>query len=90
MNERRRIFYSGRVQGVGFRYTTQATAKDFRVFGWVRNLPEGRVELLAEGEPQEVTAFLARIDEIMGRNIHAREEFHEAATGEFSSFTVAY
>jgi len=59
----RHVFYEGRVQGVGFRYTVRYLAKGFDVIGWVRNLPDGRVELLAGGEPSEVEGFLAAIAE---------------------------
>jgi acylphosphatase len=51
------IFYSGRVQGVGFRYTARSVASGFEVTGTVRNLPDGRVELLAEGSRDELDAF---------------------------------
>ncbi len=51
------ILYSGSVQGVGFRYTVKATASGFEVTGTVRNLPDGQVELLAEGDKQELEAF---------------------------------
>ena len=54
---RLRIFYSGRVQGVGFRYTAKTVAAGFEVTGGVRNLPDGRVELVAEGERAELEAF---------------------------------
>ncbi len=57
----RQVFYEGRVQGVGFRYTVRRIATGFDIAGWVRNLPDGRVELLAAGEPDEVTAFLQAI-----------------------------
>jgi acylphosphatase len=56
-----RIFYSGTVQGVGFRYTTKAVAAGFEVMGTVRNLPDGRVELIAEGARAELEAFRAAI-----------------------------
>lgn len=59
----RHVFYEGRVQGVGFRYTVRYLAKGFEVLGWVRNLPDGRVELLAGGEPGEVDGFLEAIEE---------------------------
>ena len=57
----RHVFYEGRVQGVGFRYTTRRIATGFEVAGWVRNLPDGRVEMLAAGESDELEAFLQAI-----------------------------
>jgi len=87
---RRRVFYSGRVQGVGFRFTAQHTARDFPVAGWVRNLPDGRVELVAEGDKKEVDAFLARLAEIMGRYIQSCESVEEESTGEFSGFEIRH
>ena len=55
--KRMQIFYSGRVQGVGFRYTVKSAAAGFEVTGSVRNLRDGRVELLAEGSKDELEAF---------------------------------
>ncbi len=57
----RHLFYEGRVQGVGFRYTVRHLATGFDVSGWIRNLPDGRVEMLAVGFPDEVTEFLEAI-----------------------------
>ena len=54
---RLQIFYSGRVQNVGFRYTAKTVAAGFEVTGSVRNLPDGRVELVAEGARRELEAF---------------------------------
>ena len=51
------ILYEGRVQGVGFRYTTKALARGFEISGTVRNLMDGKVELVAEGEREELEAF---------------------------------
>jgi acylphosphatase len=62
---RKRVLYSGQVQGVGFRYTTRELARGFAVTGFVRNLPDGRVELVAEGEADEVTDFLDALAERM-------------------------
>ena len=63
--ERRRVWFSGRVQGVGFRFTCQTLARGFDVAGWVRNLPDGRVELVAEADPTELEAFLTAIQREM-------------------------
>ena len=59
----RQIFYDGRVQGVGFRFTCKQIARGYDVVGWVRNLPDGRVELQCSGEREEVEAFLDGIAE---------------------------
>lgn len=55
------VLYSGTVQGVGFRYTVRQLAQGFEVCGTVRNLLDGRVELVAEGEREELEAFCAAI-----------------------------
>ncbi len=56
-----RVYYSGRVQGVGFRYTAQRLAQTHAVAGYVRNLSDGRVELVAEGDREAVDGLLAAI-----------------------------
>jgi acylphosphatase len=55
------VFYEGNVQGVGFRYSVRQIAKGFDITGSIRNLRDGRVELLAAGEEDEVRAFLEAI-----------------------------
>ena len=59
----KQLFYEGRVQGVGFRYTVKNIARGFEVVGWVRNLDDGRVELQVAGDPGEVDSFLEAIAE---------------------------
>lgn len=59
------VIYTGRVQGVGFRWSAQQVAAGFAVAGHVRNLPDGAVELVAEGEADEVTEFLAALAQRM-------------------------
>ena len=54
----RHVFYEGRVQGVGFRFACKQIARGYEVVGWVRNLPDGRVELQCSGDAEEVEAFL--------------------------------
>lgn len=88
--QRRQIFYSGHVQGVGFRYTTRQIAGRYEVTGFVRNLPDGRVELVAEGTEAELTAFLAAVDERLGSHIRSTAIDRRGATGEFSSFQITH
>jgi acylphosphatase len=59
--QRMRVYYSGRVQGVGFRYNVKSVAAGFEVTGTVRNLDDGRVELIAEGQRPELEAFRTAI-----------------------------
>ena len=61
----KRVLYSGRVQGVGFRYTAHDLAAGYPIAGYVRNLPSGEVELVAEGEPDAVEAFLDAVAQRM-------------------------
>ena len=58
MEEAVHIYFSGRVQGVGFRFTCRALAVRHKIKGWVRNLSDGRVELLAQGGSTEIISFL--------------------------------
>ena len=58
---RKRVIYSGRVQGVGFRYTTVSLARRYPVTGWVRNLPDGTVELEVQGPSRDVERLLADV-----------------------------
>ena len=67
------ILYSGSVQGVGFRYTARTVAAGFEITGTVRNLPDGRVELIAEGPREELEAFRAAIRD-SGLNHFIRDE----------------
>ncbi len=59
----KRVIFEGRVQGVGFRYTVKDLARGFDVCGWVKNLPDGSVELQVMGEPTEVADFIREINE---------------------------
>jgi acylphosphatase len=88
--ERKTVYYSGHVQGVGFRYTARSAARGFRVTGFVRNLPDGRVELVAEGEPPELQAFLAEIRDQLGSRIRTEQSDTQAASGEFAGFEIRH
>lgn len=86
---RRTIYFSGRVQGVGFRYTAQDVASRFAVLGYVRNLPDGRVELVAEADPAELGRFQRAVEEAMAGYIREATGSDSPATGEFTSFRIA-
>ena len=88
--EQRGIRYSGRVQGVGFRYTVRSLAKRTAVSGFVRNLPDGRVQLVVEGPPAEVHLLLTQVRLEMGRYIAAVEEQTRPAMGQFKTFEVRF
>jgi acylphosphatase len=82
-------FYEGRVQGVGFRYTVKSVATGFEVTGIVRNLADGRVELICEGARGELEAFQEAIREAGLNRLIAREEAAwSEARGEFRGFAI--
>jgi acylphosphatase len=91
VNRRRvQIFYSGSVQGVGFRYTVKSVASGFEVTGMVRNLPDGRVELIAEGVKDELEAFRQGIREAGLEHFIRKEEANwSESTSEFRGFEIA-
>lgn len=86
----RRVLYSGHVQGVGFRYTAHRIAQGHNVTGFVRNLDDGRVELVAEGLPLELDGLLDEIAAAMSGNIRNAHVAVSPATGNYASFTVAH
>jgi len=90
MKKRLIAHYEGRVQGVGFRLNVCRTAAGYEVTGTVRNLPDGRVELVAEAPEEELRAFLEGIDESpLGNYIRKRDElWEEAGEARFKSFKI--
>lgn len=88
MAERREVQYSGRVQGVGFRFTTCEVASHYSVTGYVQNLSDGRVRLVCEGEPAELDKFLRDVQFRMEGKIDNVTIDHQQASGEFSGFTI--
>lgn len=84
----RNVHYSGRVQGVGFRDTAVMIARNHPVTGWVKNLPDGRVQLVVEGEGEAVQKFLAAVRERWKKNIEKEESEETKVTGSYKGFTV--
>lgn len=82
------VFFSGRVQGVGFRYSVFQLAKEYEVAGFVANLADGRVQMEAEGEAGEVGGFVAAIEEKMHGFIRKTERSSRNRPAQFSGFSV--
>lgn len=84
------VYYSGSVQGVGFRYSVKSVATGFEVAGTVRNLPDGRVELIAEGEKGELESFRQAIRDAGLEHFIRDEKIQWTDAGnEFRGFEIA-
>ena len=87
--KRLHVLYSGRVQGVGFRYTAKTVATGFEVTGIVRNLADGRVELIVEGLKDELEGFQQAIRESGLGGLIAREDVNwDDANNDFRGFEI--
>ena len=82
------VHYTGHVQGVGFRYQTLQVAKGFEVSGYVCNLADGRVMLEAEGEKEEVEAFISAVGEQMEGYIRKAEQASACRPAQFRGFSL--
>lgn len=89
--EARRFLVSGRVQGVGFRFFAEAVAEREGLQGYVRNLPDGRLEAYVEGDREAVERFEAAIRRgPRGARVDAVEVVAETPTGAFTGFSVRF
>lgn len=88
--QRETILFQGRVQGVGFRATTEQLAAGFAVTGYVRNLPDGRVELVIEGTVEERRGLVREIQARLGQYIRTKTQTTDPATGEWDDFSIRY
>lgn len=89
--DRMTTYFSGYVQGVGFRFTAVAVARRYPgVTGRVRNLADGRVQLIAEGSRTDLEALVAKIREDMGAYIRSVDTNFTPGTGEFDGFQIAF
>lgn len=82
------VYFTGHVQGVGFRYMTLQIAKEFEVAGFVRNLSDGRVHLEVEGSASEVAAFVAGVEERMHGYVRKAERSSGKRAPQFSGFAI--
>jgi acylphosphatase len=91
MNIRAHVFVTGRVQGVFFRSETRSTAQQYRLTGWVKNLPDGRVEAVFEGEEEDVEKAVQWCRQGPPSAVVTKVAVtKEPSTGEFETFSIAY
>jgi acylphosphatase len=88
--QRRTCHFSGRVQGVGFRYTVKNIALQYNVQGFVKNLADGRVELVMEGPDDQVEQMFRNVQTRMGPYIQDVDQHSAPATGEFGHFSIRH
>lgn len=89
--KRAHVFYSGRVQGIGFRYTVQDIAENLGIYGWVKNLEDGRVEVVAEAEENDLKEFLDKILKgPLGYYIKDADISWKKPLKKFNSFEIAF
>jgi acylphosphatase len=88
---RAHVIFSGTVQGVGFRYTCRSYADDLKLTGWVKNLADGRVELMAEGPRNTVDQLIKSIDRHFDGYIRDKDiDIHDTTGLSFSDFRIAF
>ena len=87
---RMHVYFRGRVQGVGFRYTARAFAHRYGVSGFVRNLADGRVELEVEGPRETLIAYLGELEREFRHSIQGQEARWLPATGSYQGFSVRF
>lgn len=82
------VYFTGHVQGVGFRYSTLQVAKEFEVAGFVKNLADGRVVLEAEGQPRTLKVFVAAVEERMHGHLRKVESVQQIRAPLFQGFEI--
>lgn len=84
------VYYSGSVQGVGFRYTAERVALSLGLTGWVKNLDDGRVEIVCEGPEAAITGLLQKLSDVFKKYIRDQDVEWTAASGEFEAFDIQF
>ena len=88
--QRREIRFTGRVQGVGFRFTALRVAAGYDLVGYVRNMPDGSVECVVEGQVDQIDEFMAELADTMAGYIRQRTEQTAPYSGNLGPFTLKY
>ena len=82
------LVFSGRVQGVGFRMTSRALAREHPIAGWVRNREDGTVQMYVEGRPEDLERYLGALQGVMGRKIENTQVESGEPTGRMQGFEI--
>jgi len=90
MKKQVHVLFSGRVQGIGFRFTAENIAAKLGICGWVKNLNDGRVEILVEGEEKTLKDFLAELNQYFAKYIRDTGVEWTEATNKFKDFGVEF
>ena len=88
--KRLHVYYSGTVQGVGFRFTAERVANRLGLCGWVKNLSDGRVELVAVGKEETLKVFIEGINQSLEGCIRTADIDYLDTSGEFSDFQIRF
>jgi acylphosphatase len=86
----RKYIFSGRVQGVGFRYTVNSIARGYNITGHVKNLPDGTVEIICQGTEKEIAAYITEVRENMNRYIYDENNFSMPVNENIIKFKIDY
>ena len=89
-NTAKHVIFKGTVQGVGFRFTAMRIAQRYELTGYVKNLPSGEVEMLAQGHPEDIKDALQDISESFGANIRDKQITSQPVNPRYHSFEIAY
>ena len=84
------ILYHGKVQGVGFRFTAEHIAEGLNLTGWVKNRRDGSVEIIVEGEEEQLNLFLEQVKDSFSSYIKSQEIDWQDSTGEFPDFRITF
>ncbi|MFH1856325.1 MAG: acylphosphatase [Candidatus Omnitrophota bacterium] len=84
------VYYSGTVQGVGFRFTVERIGRQMGLTGWIKNLPDSRVEAFCEGNKKDLNLFLEKVRLSMSGYISNETVNWIEASGEFDSFEISF
>jgi acylphosphatase len=90
MNQRIHATFIGTVQGIGFRFTAERIAQESGVSGWVRNLRNGSVEIIAEAPKEVLVQYLERLKDRFAGSVNSVDVIWEPASGEFRDFTITF